>query len=120
MTVSSQNPDPRVVAALAGTDAPRERALSLRTRRTVHNAAAARRGERAQERRSLAIALMLTGALALALAPALWAGIDDILGGETLLDLPGMLIVLGIFLCVAVAAALLLVSGERAKREPTR
>ena len=117
MSLQNEKPDPLVIAALAGTDGERERALGLRTRRAVHNAAAARSGARAEERRSLLIALVLTGALALALAPALWAGFDDILGGETLLDLPGMLIALGVFLCVAVAAALLLAGG---KQESTR
>ncbi len=105
-------PDPRVIAALSGSDAVAERALALRTRRAVYNAAVDRRTGREQDRRNLFIALLITGALTLALAPALWAGIDDILGGETLLDLPGMLVALGATLLAAVAAVLVLLGND--------
>ena len=113
-------PDPRVVAALSGSDAVADRALALRTRRAVYNAVMDRRTDREQERRNLFIALLITGALTLALAPALWAGIDDMLGGENLLDLPGMLIALGMTLLAAVAAVLFLLGGDRRAPQAAR
>ncbi len=106
-------PDPRVLAALTGGDAVADRALSLRTRRTVYKTLVARRTERQEDRRRLSIAFAITAALAVALAPAIWAGFDDMLGGETLLDLPGMLVALGITMCAAMAAVLSLVSQRR-------
>ncbi len=105
--------DPRVVAALTGNDAGAERAVSLRTRRAVYNAVMEERSGRKDGRRNLFIALLITGTLTLLLAPALWSGIDDMLGGETLLDLPGMLVALGMTLFAAVAAVLFLLGDDR-------
>ncbi|RRA48588.1 hypothetical protein [Acidipila sp. EB88] len=108
-----ERPDPGLLAALTGGDAAANRALSLRTRRAVYNEAVRYRSDQRQDRRGLSIAFLITGALTLALAPALWAGIDDMLGGETLLDLPGMLVALAITMFAAVAAVLSLVGSER-------
>ena len=105
--------DPDVLDALTGKNAPADRAVALRTRRAVYNALVDRRSSQRQSRRHLFIALLLTGLLTLALAPAIWAGIDDMLGGETLLDLPGMLAALGMTLFAAVAAVLFLLGGDR-------
>ncbi len=113
-------PDPRVIAALCGEEAARDRALALKTRRSVFNAVAARRSDRQGENRSLGLALLLTGGLLLALVPALWAGMDDMLGDESILDLPGMLVTLGIFLIAAMASALFLLGGERRTPEHAR
>lgn len=112
--------DPELLAALTGTDAARERAVALRTRRAVYKALATRRADRQDGRRNLLAALAMAGALALALAPALWAGMDDLLGGETLLDLPGMLVLLGVTLCAAVAAVLFLMGDDRRATQPSR
>ena len=112
--------DPGLLAALTGTDAARERAVSLRTRRAVYKALVTRRADRQDGRRNLLVALAMAGALALALAPALWAGVDDLLGGETLLDLPGMLVLLGVTLCAAVAAVLFLLGDDRRAALPAR
>ena len=105
--------DSQLLAALTGTDATADRALSLRTRRAVYNAGMVRRTDRELGRRNLSVAVLVTGALTLALAPALWSGIDDMLGGETLLDLPGMLVALGMTLFAAVAAVLFLLGNDR-------
>ena len=117
-------PDPTsdagLLAALTGTDAAGERAVALRTRRAVYKAMAARRADKQDGRRNLLVALAMAGALTLALAPALWAGMDDLLGGETLLDLPGMLVLLGVTLCAAVAAVLFLMGEDRRAVQPSR
>ncbi len=116
MTLDSQpvpQPDPQVIAALSGAHASQDRALALRTRRAVSSTLRWHRIDRAQERRSLLLALLLTLALAFALAPAIWAGFDELTGGGTLLDLPGMLLALGVTLSLAVAAVLFLLLGDR-------
>ncbi len=119
-----KKPDPRVVAALCGAEAARDRALALRTRRSVYNALAARRSDRAGERRSLILALLLTGALALALAPAVWAGIDGVLGSDSILDLsgdlPGLLAAFGASVIAALAAALFFIGENRRSPEHAR
>ncbi len=116
MNSPETQPDPRVLAALSGAEAGSDRALALRTRRAVYHALAARRTDRTQERRSLLLALLLTGTLAIALAPALWAGADELFGGGSLLDLSGMLIALGITFSFAVAAVLLIVLRDMRDR----
>lgn len=118
MTPAPQ-PDPQIIAALAGRDASRDRALALRTRRAVSSALSRRRAERAQERRSLLLAFLLTLALAFALAPAIWAGFDELTGGA-LLDLPGMLLALGVTLSLAVAAVLVLLFDDRRRPAQAR
>ncbi len=115
-----ESPDPRLLDALTGRDAAAERAVSLRTRRAVFHALVERRSGQQQGRRNMMLALLLTGVLTFALAPALWAGMDDLLGGENLLDLPGMLVALGMTLFAAVAAVLFLVGGERRTPQTVR
>ena len=108
--------DPALLAALIGADADRQRAVALRTRRAVYNAVAAKRADRTAGRRNLLIALLVTGTLTLAMIPALWAGMDNLLGGEALLDWPSMLVMFGITLCAAVAAVLCLLGHEGLRR----
>lgn len=105
--------DPRLLAALTGKDAGAERAVALRTRRAVFNSVASKRTERAEGRRSMVIALLITGCLIFALAPTLWSGMEDMLGGDALTDLPGMVIALCMTLFAAVAAVLFLMQSDR-------
>lgn len=112
-SIAGPRADASVIAALTGQNAQADRALAMRTRRAVYNTVMDRRVDREQDRRHLVIALLITGALTLALAPAIWSGIDDMLGGETLLDLPGMLVALGMTLFAAVAAVLFLLGGDQ-------
>jgi hypothetical protein len=101
-----------LVASLSGLDANRDRALTNRTRRAVQDAAADLREGRHLGRRSGAIALLTMAGLLMLLSPAIWNSVDDVLGGEFLLDLPGMVAALAFTLFAAVAAVLFLVSGQ--------
>ena len=105
--------EPDLLATLTGRNAELARALSLRTRRAVYNAAVDRRADRDHQRRHLIIALLITAALVFALAPALWDGIQGILAGEGLLDMPGMILALSLAFFAAVAAVLFLVGAEQ-------
>ncbi len=117
-SLASQIPDAspaasaELVAALSGLDAGRDRALSTRTRRAVHDAASDLHEGRHLSRRSGAIALLILAGFLVLLSPAIWNSVDDMLGGEFLLDLPGMVAALAFTLFAAVAAVLFLISGE--------
>ena len=116
--------DPDLMDSLMGSNATADRALALRTRRAIYNAQVARRSDREQGRRQFFIILLIAGAFVFAMAPALWAAIDDLLGGETLLDLPGMVIAFGITLFAALASVFSLLTRERGtaavQRHPRR
>jgi hypothetical protein len=116
--------DPEVMDSLMGGNATADRALALRTRRAIYSAQVARRSDREQGRRQFFIILLIAGAFVFAMAPALWAAVDDLLGGETLLDLPGMVIAFGITLFAALASVFSLLTRERdtaaVQRHPRR
>ncbi len=101
-----------LLAALNGLDAHRDRALSNRTRRAVHDAATDLREGRHLGRRSSAIALLTLAGFLMLLSPAIWGSIDDVFGGETLLDLPGIVAALAFTLFAAIAASLFLIGGQ--------
>jgi hypothetical protein len=116
--------DPDVMDSLTGGNATADRALSLRTRRAIYSAQVARRSDREQGRRQFFIILLIAGAFVFAMAPALWAAIDDLLGGETLLDLPGMVVAFSITLFAALASVFSLLTRQRdtaaVQRHPRR
>jgi hypothetical protein len=102
-----------LVAAIAGLDADRERAVVQRTRRRVYIAAMAQSHERSLQRRHAGIAILVAAALFLLLTPALWSGVDDMLGGELLTDMPGLVAAFVLTLFAGVFAVLFLLSGFR-------
>lgn len=110
--------DPRVVAALAGSDADAERLLALKTRRAVYKAALATKDDQAQGRRNLFTALVVGGVLAMMILPAIWSGLQEIISGAAVTDLPVMLSALGVMLFAAVAAVLFLLSDEQRHSGP--
>lgn len=112
--------DPRLLAGLTGADARADRALSLKTRRAVYNAGVSQRGDREQGRRNLSVAVLITGVFIFALAPTVWAGLEDLMSGDGLTSLPGMLIALCMTLFAAVAAVLFLLRTEPSMPEPDR
>lgn len=104
--------DPQLIAAIRGLDANGGRALANRTRRVVHDAAQDIEEGHHRRRRSSAIALLVLAGLFMLLSPAIWNSVDDLLGGEPMLDLPGMVAALAFTLFAAIAAVLFLVSGQ--------
>jgi hypothetical protein len=101
-----------LVSALKGLDANRARALTNRTRRAVHEAAANLQEGRHLSRRSTGIALLTLVGLVVLLSPAIWNSVDDMLGGDFLLDTPGIVAAMAFTLFAAVAAVLFLVGGQ--------
>jgi hypothetical protein len=95
-----------LVGMLAGRDATACGAAVERTRRAVRIAAAARRETRQRRRKSLGIALAVTAFLLVLLAPVMWSGMDDLLGGEHFVDLHTQAALLVFLMLAATLAAL--------------
>jgi hypothetical protein len=114
--------DQELLSAL--TSGGRDRAVGLKTRRAVFNASREMQAGRAMGRRNLFIALLTSGAVTLLLVPAIWSGLNEMLGGATLVDTPVMLAALGMMLFSGVGAALFLLRDDprvsRSARHPRR
>ena len=110
MRGESQVGKAQLVASLNGLNAAADHAMVQRTRRRVYMAAAAEREGRMVQRRHIGIAILVATALFVLLTPALWSGVDDVLGGELLLDMPGMIAAFVLTLFAGVAAVLFLLS----------
>ena len=75
-------------------------------------------GERG--RHHIGITLFVFGAIFLVLAPAIWGGLDDLLGGEHFGDLPAQVTLLSTFLMLAVVGALGVIWRSRDKQDEYR
>jgi hypothetical protein len=101
-----------LLAALSGLDANRDRALTNRTRRAVHEASATLQEGRHLSRKSTGIAILTLAGFIVLLSPAIWNSVDDMLGGDFQLDTPGIVAAMAFTLFAAVAAVLFLVGGQ--------
>jgi hypothetical protein len=99
-------PDAALLAALSGTDSLRAQEVSRRTRRAVLSTLGDLDLERSNRRRGTMLGLLLAAVLLVGLSPALWNAVDETLGGEFPLDVPGMVGALTFTLFAAVAAVL--------------
>jgi hypothetical protein len=75
-------------------------------------------GERG--RRQIGITLFVFGVILVLLAPAIWGGLDDLLGGEHFADLPAQVGLLSSFLLLAVVGALVAIWRSRQKQDEHR
>jgi hypothetical protein len=89
--------------------------LALKTRRAVRDEVIATQERRMRQRHNLGWALMGFGFLLLLLAPAIWNGLEDLLAGEHLFDLPALVTCLILMLFSATFAVLIAVwKGQHA------
>lgn len=109
-----------LVRAMSGRDAAAQQPVVERTRRAVRIADQSRREQGELSRRSMGAALFVIGAVLLVLAPALWSGVDDFLGGEHFGDLPTQVALLSTLLLMAIVAALAAGWRTRTGREDVR
>jgi hypothetical protein len=110
-SAGASSADRELLSAL--TSGGNDRAVGLRTRRAVFNASREMQAGRAIGRRNLFIALLTAGAVTLLLLPAIWSGLNELLSGATLVDMPVMLAALGMMLFSGVGAALFLLRDDR-------
>jgi hypothetical protein len=109
-----------VLEALSGGEA---RGLAQRARRNVRSALSDMDAERSNRRRGTMLGVLLGAGFLLVLSPAIWNTVDELLGGEFPLDLPGMIAALTFTLFAAVAAVLCwlgMQGGRRRLAEPRR
>lgn len=88
--------------------------VAQKTRRAVRDEVISIRERRTRQRHTLGVALLGLGCLLLLLAPAIWNGLEDLLAGEHILDLPASIAFLILMLFPAMLAALIAVwRGQR-------
>ena len=109
-----------LLRAVSGRDANAQLPLIARTRRAIRVANDTRREQGERGRHHIGITLFVFGAIFLVLAPAIWGGLDDLLGGEHFGDLPAQVTLLSTFLMLAVVGALGVIWRSRDKQDEYR
>ena len=105
-----------LLAALAGKQAVRDRAVAYSTRRVVMTSLGVIEEQRANRRRVRALALSVLLVAMFALGPFLWRVTDDLIGGEHLADMATQMSLWLCILCPAVLAAVLVAGWARSRR----
>jgi len=95
-------------------DGDADRRLTLRTRRAVRDEVISTGEQRMRTRQNLGWALMGLGFMLLLLTPAMWSGLEDLLAGEHIMDLPALVTCLILMLFTATFGVLIVVwKGQR-------
>lgn len=105
-----------LLEALAGKQAGRERTVAENTRRVVLASAGVMKDQRADRKRSKALALAGFMVMLLALGPFVWRVADDVIGGEHWTDIATQTSLWVCLLCPALLAAALVAGWPRNKR----
>jgi len=109
------DPDNDMLAALAGKQAGRERAVAEKTRRVVMASLGVMEDQKAGRKRSRSLVLASLLLVLIALVPFIWRVTDDLIGGENLSDMATQLSLWACILCPAVLAAVLVAGSSRSK-----
>lgn len=104
-----------LLSALAGKQGARDRAVGENTRRVVLASLGVMRDQRADRKRSRALALASILIVLLALGPFVWRVADDIIGGEHWTDIATQTSLWVCILCPAILAAALVAGWSRSK-----
>jgi hypothetical protein len=83
--------------------------LAQKTRRAVRDAVISHQEGRMRQMRNLGLALTGFMFLAVLLAPAIWNGVEDLMAGDHIFDLPVLVAFLSLMLLPAMLAALIAV-----------
>lgn len=110
---SAENGD--VLAALAGRQAGRERAVAEKTRRVVMASLGVMRDQKAGRQRSRSFALAIVLVVFITLGPFIWRVADDIVSGEHLSDMATQFSLWACILCPVVLAAVLVAGWSRSR-----
>jgi hypothetical protein len=98
-----------VARLIAVQDCDANLVLAQKTRRAVRDAVIATHERRALQRRNLGFAIAGFFSLLVLLSPAMWIGIEDLLAGEHLFDLPALVSFIILMVFSAMLAALIAV-----------
>jgi hypothetical protein len=104
-----------LLAALAGKQAGRDRAVAENTRRVVLASAGVMKDQKADRQRSRSLALASILLVLLALGPFVWRVADDVIGGEHWSDMATQTSLWVCILCPAIIAAVLVAGWSRIK-----
>jgi hypothetical protein len=104
-----------LLAALAGRQAARERAVAENTRRVVMTSLGVMQDQKAGRKRSRSLVLASLLLVLIALVPFIWRVTDDLIGGELLSDMATQLSLWACILCPAVLAAVLVAGWSRGR-----
>jgi hypothetical protein len=107
-----------VARSIAWSDCDATLALAQKTRRAVRDEVISTQERRVRARRNLGFAIFGFVGLFVLLAPALWNGLEDLLAGEHLFDLPTLVACLILMLFSTMMAVLIVVWREQ--RDPER
>ena len=115
-TAGAQDANGDLLAALAGKQASRDRAVAYSTRRVVLTSLGVIEEQRANRRRVRALALATLLVLLLALGPFVWRVTDDLIGGERLADMATQMSLWLCILCPVILAAVLVAGWARSRQ----
>lgn len=102
------------IRSIAWPDVDATHRLTQKTRRAVRDEVISTQERRVRQRHNIGWALMGFGFLLILLAPAMWSGLEELLAGEHIMDLPALVTCLILMLFTGVFAALIAVwRGQR-------
>lgn len=104
-----------LLAALAGKQAARDRAVAENTRRVVLASLGVMQDQKADRKRSRSLALASLVVVLLALGPFVWRVTDDLIGGEHLSDMATQVSLWVCVLCPAILAAVIFAGWARSR-----
>jgi hypothetical protein len=90
-------------------DGDANRLVAQRTRRAVRDAVISTQEKRSRHRRSLGLAILSFVSMLVLLGPAVWTGVEELLGEEPVFDMPTQITFLIGMLLLAMLAALIAV-----------
>jgi hypothetical protein len=108
-----RNSENDVILAASMLDGDATRLVTQKTRRAVRDAVITTQEKRIRHRRNLGLAILGFVSMLLLLGPAIWTGVEELLGEEPLFDLPTQITFLIAMLFLAMLAALIAVWKEQ-------
>lgn len=110
---ANRTPENDVVLAASMLDGDATRLVTQKTRRAVRDAVITTQEKRIRHRRNLGLAILGFVSMLVLLGPAMWNGVEELLGEEPLFDLPTQITFLIAMLFLAMLAALIAVWKEQ-------
>jgi hypothetical protein len=95
------------VRSIASQDCDANLLLTQKTRRAVRDAVITTQEKRVRQRRNLGFAILTFVCMLVLLGPAIWSGVEDLLGEERFFDMPTQIAFLIMMLFLGMLAALI-------------